>query len=227
MALQPQTVETMDTKEKIARRVAQEMCDGYYANLGVGIPVMVANYIPEAMEVVLEAENGMLGIGPSPFEDQVDPDLINAGKEPVTEVPGTSYFSSADSFAMIRGGHVDLTVLGAMEVDEKGDLANWTVPGKKLTGMGGAMDLVAGARRVIIAMEHTTKDGRPKILKKCTLPLTGIEVVDLIVTELAVIEVTPEGLVLREVAPGVTPEAVQKVTEAKLRVAEDLKNISW
>ncbi len=226
MAAQSQMAQAMDTKEKIARRVAQEMHDGYYANLGVGIPVMVANYIPESMEVVLEAENGMLGIGPSPFEDQVDPDLINAGKEPVTEVPGTSYFSSADSFAMIRGGHVDITVLGAMEVDEKGDLANWTIPGKKLTGMGGAMDLVAGAKRVIIAMEHTTKDGRPKILKKCTLPLTGIEVVDLIVTELAVIEVTPTGLVLREVAPGVTPEAVQKVTEAKLRVAEDLKDIS-
>jgi 3-oxoacid CoA-transferase subunit B len=226
MASQPQKAQDMDTKEKIARRVAQEMRDGYYANLGVGIPVMVGNDIPETMEVILEAENGMLGIGPSPFEDQVDPDLINAGKEPVTEVPGTSYFSSADSFAMIRGGHVDITVLGAMEVDEKGDLANWTVPGKKLTGMGGAMDLVAGAERVIIAMEHTTKDGRPKILKKCTLPLTGIEVVNLIVTELAVIEVTPEGLVLREVAPGVTPEAVQKVTEAKLRVAEDLKTIS-
>ena len=226
MALQPQTVETMDTKEKIARRVAQEMRDGYYANLGVGIPVMVANYIPEGMEVVLEAENGMLGVGPYPFEDEVDPDLINAGKEPVTEVPGSSYFSSADSFAMIRGGHVDLTVLGAMEVDEKGDLANWTIPGKKLTGMGGAMDLVAGARRVIIATEHTTKDGRPKILKKCTLPLTGMKVVNLIITELAVIEVTPEGLLLREVAPGITPEAVQKVTEAKLRVAGDLKTIS-
>jgi 3-oxoacid CoA-transferase subunit B len=217
----------MDNKEKIARRVAEEMRDGFYANLGVGIPVMVANYIPEGMEVILEAENGMLGIGPYPYEDQVDPDLINAGKEPVTEIAGTSYFNSADSFTMIRGGHVDITVLGGMEVDEQGNLANWTVPGKKLQGMGGAMDLVAGARRVIIAMEHTTKDGRPKILNQCTLPLTGVEVVDLIVTELAVIEVTPEGLVLREVAPGVTPEAVQKVTEAKLRVAEDLKTISF
>ncbi len=213
-------------KEKIARRVAQEMRDGYYANLGVGMPVMVADYTPKGMEVIFETENGMLGIGPYPFEDQVDPDLINAAKEPVTEIPGTSYFSSADSFAMIRGGHVDITVLGGMEVDVKGNLANWTVPGKRLQGMGGAMDLVAGARRVIVAMEHTTKEGRPKILNKCTLPLTAVEVVDLIVTELAVIEVTPEGLVLREVAPGVTPEEVQKVTEAKLRVAEDLKTIS-
>ena len=226
MGSQPKAAKSEDAKDKIARRVAQELRDGYYANLGVGIPVMVANYIPEGMEVVLEAENGMLGIGPYPFEDQVDPDLINAGKEPVTELPGTSYFSSADSFTMIRGGHVDITVLGGMEVDEQGNLANWTVPGKKLQGMGGAMDLVAGARRVIIAMEHTTKDGQPKILKKCTLPLTGVEVVNLIVTELAVIEVTPEGLVLREVAPGVTPEAAQKVTEPKLRVAEDLKTIS-
>jgi 3-oxoacid CoA-transferase subunit B len=223
---QAKMAQAMDPKEKIARRVAQEMRDGYYVNLGVGIPVMVADYIPEGMEVVLEAENGMLGIGPYPYEDQVDPDLINAAKEPVTEIPGTSYFTSADSFTMIRGGHMDVTVLGGMEVDEKGNLANWTVPGKKLRGVGGAMDLVSGARRVIIAMEHTTKDGQPKIVKGCTLPLTGIEVVDLIVTELAVIEVTPQGLVLREVAPGVTPEAVQKVTEAKLRVAENLKTIS-
>jgi len=216
----------MDSKEKIARRVAQEMRDGYYVNLGVGIPVMVASFIPAGMEVVLEAENGMLGIGAYPFEGQADPDLINAAKEPVTEIPGTSYFNSADSFTMIRGGHMDATVLGGMEVDEKGNLANWTVPGKKLQGMGGAMDLVSGARRVIIAMEHTTKDGKPKILKKCTLPLTGAEVVNLIVTELAVIEVTPEGLLLREVAPGVTPEEVQKVTEAKLQVAKDLQTIS-
>lgn len=223
---EPKMAQGASIKEKIARRVAQEMRDGFYANLGVGTPTMVANYIPKGMEVVLEAENGMLGIGPSPFEGEEDPDLINAGKETVTALPGSSFFSSADSFAMIRGGHVDLTVLGAMEVDEKGNLANWTVPGKKLMGMGGAMDLVAGAKRVIIAMEHTSKDGRPKIRKTCTLPLTGLEVVNMIVTELAVIDVTPEGLVLREVAPGVTPEAVQKVTEAKLRIAKDLKTIS-
>lgn len=216
----------MDPKEKIARRCAQEMRDGYYVNLGVGIPVMVADYIAEGIDVVLQAEDGMLGIGPYPYEDQVDPDLINAAKEPVTEIPGTSYFSSAESFIMIRGGHMDLTVLGGMEVDEIGSLANWTVPGKKLRGVGGALDLVSGAKRIIVAMEHTTKDGQPKIRKQCTLPLTGPEVVDLIVTELAVIEVTPEGLVLREVAPGVTPEAVQEVTEAKLRIAEDLKTIS-
>lgn len=226
MGSQTQMAKSEDVKERIARRVAQEMRDGYYANLGVGIPVMVANYIPEGIEVILEAENGMLGIGPYPFEDQVDPDLINAGKEPVTEIAGSSYFSSADSFTMIRGGHVDITVLGGMEVDERGNLANWTVPGKKLQGMGGAMDLVAGARRVIIAMEHTTKDGKPKILKRCTLPLTGVGVVDLIVTELAVIEITPGGLLLREVAQGVTPEDVQKVTEAKLRISEDLKPMS-
>jgi len=226
MGSQLQVTEPDQIKERIARRVAQEMRDGFYVNLGVGIPVLVANYIPEGIEVVLEAENGMLGMGPYPFEDQVDPDVINAGKEPVTEIPGTSYFDSADSFTMIRGGHVDLTVLGGMEVDEHGNLANWTVPGKKLQGMGGAMDLVAGARRVIIAMEHTTKDGKPKIVKRCTLPLTGVGVVDLIITELAVIEVTPTGLVLCEVAPGVTPEEVQQVTEAKLRVAEPIRTMA-
>ena len=226
MGPQAQVAKSEDVKERIARRVAQEMHDGYYVNLGVGIPLMVANYIPEGIEVVLESENGMLGIGPYPFEDQVDPDLVNAGKEPVTEIPGASYFSSADSFTMIRGGHVDVTVLGGMEVDEQGNLANWTVPGKRLQGMGGAMDLVAGARRVIIAMEHTTKDGKPKVRKHCTLPLTGAGVVDLIVTELAVIEVTPTGLVLSEVAQGITPADVQKVTEAKLQVADNLKAMS-
>ena len=213
----------MTGKERIARRIAREFKDGFYVNLGIGLPTMIAAYIPEGMDVMFQSENGMLGVGPPPSEDQCDPDLINAGKQPVTEIPGCSFFSSEESFAMIRGGHMDMSVLGAMQVDEQGNLANWTIPGKMVKGMGGAMDLVAGARRVVVAMEHQTKDGASRILKSCTLPLTGKSVVHDIVTELCWIHVTPDGLVLTEIAEGLDPAEVQARTEAKLIVSPDLR----
>jgi 3-oxoacid CoA-transferase subunit B len=218
---------TVLTREQIAQRISQEVRDGYTVNLGIGIPTLVANYIPQNMFVMFQSENGLLGMGPFPKEKDLDADLINAGKQTVTVVPGASYFSSADSFAMIRGGHIDLSVLGAMEVDEKGDIANWMVPGKMIKGMGGAMDLVAGARHVIVAMQHRDKSGKSKLLKKCTLPLTGKACVHRIVSDIAVIDVTPQGFLLKEFAPGFTPQDIKAATEGNLIIDPEVREMRF
>ena len=221
--LQPENGYTMLDKNGIAKRIAQELKNGYYVNLGIGIPTLVANYIPDGIEVVLQSENGLLGIGPFPKAENMDPDLINAGKQTITMIPGSSLFSSSDSFAMIRGGHVDLTVLGAMEVSENGDIANWKVPGKMVKGMGGAMDLVASAKNIIVAMQHRSKDGKSKLLKKCSLPITGLACVKKIVTELGVFDVLPEGgFHLLERAPGVSVQEIIDSTEGKLTISENV-----